>query len=636
MTLRGSRLIGLLALLLLVGACGGGGGGAGGNPPPPPPPPPAKPGVLQFGAASFTANENTRAASITITRTDGSDGQVSVTVATEDGTARAADPDNDYEALTATTVTFAAGDAAAKTVTVELNDDRKAELDETLTLKLSGANLGAANTTATLTIQDTDPFAAFIARQSAGEPAELFVIDLSQRKVKVSDLSGAPNSAGNVTEFLWAPDHSRLAYVADRNEAEVFELFSVVANGSAAPVRLNAELVTDSAGTIGDVLKFAWSPDSTQLAYVADQEVDQVLELFTVSADVSAAPVKVRDGLAIEGKDIFNFAWSPDGRHIAYELDQGNPEFLGPLFVASFDPNGVVENVQLSNLGVSSFAWSPNRDRVAFVQHRPGDLTSFDLFSIPSDRSDGPQKLNPQGANGANESVSDFVWSPDGTMIAYRSDRAQDGKLELFKIAAVDEVVNASDVDLETVNPALTVPGSEVFALYAWAPNSRHLAFRTDPTINQRIELFKADIPVAIEDDVSGRRALHDAFPNTAGDGADVQRLAWSPDSTRVAFLADADTEGVFELFSNSASNPAEQVVLHVNLQENRTVSAFEWSPDGKRLFYLADQDTDDVSELFSVLVEDDNNPATKISGDLGAGGTVLLFRLAPPEPTAP
>jgi HJR/Mrr/RecB family endonuclease len=143
--------VALLSVALLSSACGGGSGGSGGHSSPAVP----LPGSLQFQAGSFVVDENAGTASVTITRTGGSDGAVSVSVASSNGSATAT---QDYSAVS-TTVNFAAGNAV-KTISVPITDDATAELDESLTLTLSaptgGAALGAT-TAATLTIRDDDP-----------------------------------------------------------------------------------------------------------------------------------------------------------------------------------------------------------------------------------------------------------------------------------------------------------------------------------------------------------------------------------------------------------------------------------------------------------------------------------------------
>src|SRR6185503_17505481 len=79
-----------------------------------------------------------------------------VTLVSSNGSATAG---QDYTSLN-TSVSFAAGDAAVKTVTVTIANDTDAEPDETLSLTLSaptgGASIGS-NATTIVTIRDNDP-----------------------------------------------------------------------------------------------------------------------------------------------------------------------------------------------------------------------------------------------------------------------------------------------------------------------------------------------------------------------------------------------------------------------------------------------------------------------------------------------
>lgn len=113
------------------------------------------PGSLSFVSTEFDVDENGGQAVINVTRGNGSDGAVSVSYTTGDGSATAGD---DYEA-TAGTLDWADGDSAAKSFTVPVIDDLEEEGDETVNLTLSnptgGATLGQASA-ATLSIDDDD------------------------------------------------------------------------------------------------------------------------------------------------------------------------------------------------------------------------------------------------------------------------------------------------------------------------------------------------------------------------------------------------------------------------------------------------------------------------------------------------
>ena len=115
-------------------------------------------GSLQFSAVSYSANENDPGGNITVTvtRTGGSSGDISVDYATLDGTANAA---LDYSAVTGTLI-FVNGDATNKTFTIPIIDDNIFEGDETFNVVLSvatgGSTLGT-NRNAEITIIENDP-----------------------------------------------------------------------------------------------------------------------------------------------------------------------------------------------------------------------------------------------------------------------------------------------------------------------------------------------------------------------------------------------------------------------------------------------------------------------------------------------
>lgn len=122
---------------------------------PPQPPPPSPPGILQFSDASFAVNEDgTSLAAVTVTRIEGSTGNVSATIILSNGSAIA---DQDYIA-TPIEVNFADGELT-KTVQIPIIDDPLVEVAETVNLALinptNGAQIGVQNT-ATLTIARSD------------------------------------------------------------------------------------------------------------------------------------------------------------------------------------------------------------------------------------------------------------------------------------------------------------------------------------------------------------------------------------------------------------------------------------------------------------------------------------------------
>jgi streptogramin lyase len=111
--------------------------------------------VLQFSAADYSINESGGSATITLSRTGGTAGVVSVQVSTGGGTATAG---TDYTAISQT-ISWADGDGTPKTVLVPILDEGRTAGKRTVNLSLTspggGASLGGP-VTGVLTILDND------------------------------------------------------------------------------------------------------------------------------------------------------------------------------------------------------------------------------------------------------------------------------------------------------------------------------------------------------------------------------------------------------------------------------------------------------------------------------------------------
>lgn len=609
-------------------------------------------------------DESAGSASITITRADGSDGAVSVKVTSNDGTASVAD--EDYEAVNET-VSFADGDVAAKTVTVRIRDDDDLEDDETLMLTLStttgGAGVGA-NTTAILTILDSDlpqPVAAFIARKDSAEAFELYVADETGVTLKLSPLLAFREQ---VVDFQWSPDRGRLAFAVIKDNGA--ELFSVRPDGNDL-VKLDSSLPDVVVGVPGaESAFFAWSPDSSRLAYVADPDGDSVFGLFSITPDgQQSSQLATRIGSVLSG----TFAWSPDGSRVAYVT---SVQAGGVFELFSVRPDGtdlVKLNPDLVAGGdVTRFEWSPDGNRVTYVADQRVDEV-VELFSVRPDGTD-PVKLNPDPVAGGDVK-NGFEWSPNGSRVAYLADQRVDEVIELFS-------VRPDGTDLVKLNPDL-VAGGDVRG-FEWSPDSSRVAYQADQDVDNVLELFSAaadatgsvklNVPLSAgrvaasgsrfefawspdggrvaytaDEEVFGVTLVHIVNPDgtervsvpTSGSGLSgvfPASLIWAPDASRLAFRRVGGQGGFEDLFSIRADGSDLTTVhsaagLNGGPQLSRDVT---WLPDSTGILFRAG--TQEASfaffDLFRVRADGTND--TKLSGPIvSTGSGVQLFRLAPP-----
>jgi hypothetical protein len=106
------------------------------------------------------------------------------------------------------------------------------------------------------------------------------------------------------TDFAWAPDSSLIAYRADQDTINVLELYTSSATG------LNNKKISGDLVSGGNVSNFLWEPKGEGVAYLADQDTDQVFELYVTLPDGSDF-VKVSGDMVAGGDVLDGYQWVP-------------------------------------------------------------------------------------------------------------------------------------------------------------------------------------------------------------------------------------------------------------------------------------------------------------------------------------
>jgi PKD repeat protein len=217
---------------------------------------------------------------------------------------------------------------------------------------------------------------------------------------------------------------------------------------------------------------------------------------------------------------------------IAFTSDRdGNNE----IYILNTDTTQI--NLTNNPANDTSSAWSPDGSKIAFV----------------SDREGGKKQIFVMDANGGNTiRISDTTandtsptWSPDGSKIAFVSDRG--GKKRVFVMNAGD---GANPTDLTQNDSNDTSP--------TWSPDGSKIAFVSDRGGKNQIFVMGAD--GSNQTDIT-KQPSNDTSPT------------WSPDGSKIAFVSDRGGKNQIYIMSPDG---ADQV--NVTLK-NSTDSEPHWKP---------------------------------------------------------
>ena len=239
----------------------------------------------------------------------------------------------------------------------------------------------------------------------------------------------------------------------------------------------------------------AWSPDGTQIAFTSDRDGND--EIYVMAADGSQQTRLTRNSAWDTDP-----AWSPDGTQIAFTSDRdGNNE----IYVMAADGSQPTRLTRNNACGPLPLRGRPTVRRLPLRPERGGNPS--EIYVMAADGSQ-PTRLTRNSAW-----ATDPAWSPDGTQIAFASER--DGNYEIYVMAA-----DGSQQTRLTRNSARDSSPK-------WSPDGTQIAFTSD------------------------RDAGNDEIYVMAADGSQPTRLtrnhdldwtpAWSPDGTQIAFASERD-----------------------------------------------------------------------------------------------
>src|SRR4051812_8476479 len=367
------------------------------------------------------------------------------------------------------------------------------------------------------------------------------------------------------------------------------------------------------------------SPDGARVAYsvrTVDRDKNTYRSaIWLVPSDGSSAPTKLTAGTGQDGQP----RWSPDGRSIAFVSDRDAPSDDAKkrkpknIFVLSLG-GGEARQLTTGDDDCGDLVWSPDGKSLAFTRKDPkpkdapddGGIRVWDRLRYKTDEGfllDGRRKhvwiadVTAGGARKITDGDWDDLqpsWSPDGTRIAYVSNRTDDRETNTvadIHVATTDGGGwRVTDGSGSYGNPRFSPDGSQI-ACYGVAKAVGSSAK------NVKVFLFRAGDE---KKDAGLIGDLTAGWDRTVGSTvmsdmrSQVQTLppTWSADGTRIIFVgSDQGTANVY------SSPVAGEGAVKAETMGSHQIVSLSLAADAKR---------------YAAVYGDAMDPGDVVAGELG------------------
>lgn len=241
---------------------------------------------------------------------------------------------------------------------------------------------------------------------------------------------------------------------------------------------------------------------------------------------------------------------SPDGRKVAFAA-------LSDIYL--MDVGGKPENLTKDRFLDTDPAWSPDGSQLAYSSDKGGDLLQIWIRDMKTGQSRQLTNMNtqPQGA----------AWSPDGKRMA------------VFNVTGMWRVAEFSVVDVATgtvtkVHDTLPQPGSPT-----WSPDGKRLAIAASAPYSTRFREGTNQI-LTMSAAAAGDDTWYAPVPNLSIDSRGGCGPVWSPDGLKMAAIYEGQLAVWPVTTAGAPLGPPRRVTSEI-------ANSPSWMGDSKHVLYL-------------------------------------------------